>query len=1838
MVERELINNRAKSREYDFDQPVVSVGSHPDNDITLTGPGVLPFHATVVLEAGQYRLIPMEPGSQISVDGVQVQAAQVDLETSQRVEIGNNALFFQHNGSPSSMRVKLFQLAGEDDLQQFTMEGGENAILLNVFSDESEIDVDQTAVFEFEVINAGPIVASFYVALKASPKEWVEISPELINLNEGQRHLVQISVTPPREASSNAGLHTLQVVVNSPNYTGQRALADLSLTIRPYYEFTVGNLSPKDQRISWRKKTGTAFLPITNQGNGPADFSLLALDDENGCSFDFYFDEDRQLNRQATTRLQAGETIELPIKITPLKNPMFSMRTKRYHYTTNVQIPQNAVSPQVISGSVTRVPLFGWWSIVLGLVAILLALFFILQPNIRSFNVAAGKDVIELGDTTRLDWDVSPFATRLSISNIDPPVSRGQVSRTVAPTQSTTYDLVSGNWLSGLVGLDQKRSLTVLVVPPSPLVNVFEVDKTTISKGQPVNIRWSVSTADEVFLTIDQVVYPLTPEEYSGERQVILEKDALITLEAKSASGSELQSYFVNVVPPFININSFTIWVRPDSAAANPASSPVAATAGGKLFSRVNAPDPNFPVKFVELIPDVASDNGYRVLFNQAVREELNKGEQVMLEWNVEGVDSLQIAPFTEDLPARGSQPFFPQESMNFVMTATSGDLTGIFMLPVKVFDGIPPTAPKIEFFRGTPLKMIGAGEVEFTWSISGEWTKVQLSNANGIIADNLNPVGFKKVAIAASQTIILTAYNNELSSAMPLEIVVDPALLPVGVYFKSAFPATGRFLINQAVSFTVGFYNPELSDLLVDPPVYVEPEIDPTGQVFVTDSVSLCTINLPAKTCELIFTTPGDPKVITASYLGDAVYLSASTDAPYDQYISVISSTVTLTPTYYSLNRTTPANSILTSPISINTSSLSLDTGLFIRIKVTPQGAQLPSPDAGKVNMYICQQNLGGTAVVPGSCLPYGFASVTVPSGGSFGLADIVLESFPKTGTYALLFSYSATGFEPADRIEYNVQIVPLEIYLSLATCTPPTSFTNCEIGTSTPSATKVVFEIRKLNDQSRIPSGLTSPVNAAFEVYEIISSTITNWICQMGVATSAGNNYRVLECTANFSIPASANVRSPDQVYVVFDGTKDPNYRMVPSSFDFDLAVKQNTSVSLIPSNFLNLKVGKLVALTTANGTDGAVQLTNTNAIPQKIQPAGGITVTAQQTGVFAAGVLPLNPTVCSVDPTGQIVTIFDITTDCQVYFKKVGTFNLLVEYAGDSSNYRSGTTTPIPVTVTKQDEVTFSWFYQNLAGGYVAWDLTSILPNVPQNMRLELGGPLTGFSSNSFAGGSLRLAVNDATCGLSGANVTSAGFPNYNVAITNTAIGATPRADFTMLCTTSPRTVKVSAALLNTTDFALKSGEIVEQTLGILNRSGAYTNVSFIREAGAVSMLTGGVPGTMGTLHFGEKYTLQMTVGRLWADSYVTSRQAVINSYIAAQHKATVTFTSGIYNSIDWTKSTCLDMGSNKVGVLLNAFNVVYDFGNPNLGNPGLTDIELYNSTPCILYFDTGFTPVTSGGQSTFGFSILSFSNSRGPITTILDKQSIALTSSPATYAAFVDSPQSSLTVTLAPQVSQTLLLPLNSTFASHFLPDTVTTPCATLGTGSIFSTKIATLPLTPSTAACDDVITVTYMGNNYFKSSTATIPATILLHNPDLSIFSKNNAGNFVAFSSPFPNMKVTESLEMRVNVTKGLTGIANPTGFVYVSMVDSDGVLINPVPTTGTPVYTITTSATVVYEAGTKEYKITINTFQEALFTLNFSAAKTNIRLLYRYGGDAKYYLKNAEAGPMDFKP
>ena len=173
------------------------------------------------------------------------------------------------------------------------------------------------------------------------------MTPREINLNEGRRATVKIAITPPRASTSVAGKHPISFIATSSNYPGHTGEVQTELIIKPYYEFILGTLTPKNQNIFWKARNGQAKLPIQNHGNSESNFDVLTIDDENGCSFEYNIKEGVELSRQATVTIPAGSTYTLPMEISPNKRPMVAFRSKRYQFNTTVQVSAHCLKINV---------------------------------------------------------------------------------------------------------------------------------------------------------------------------------------------------------------------------------------------------------------------------------------------------------------------------------------------------------------------------------------------------------------------------------------------------------------------------------------------------------------------------------------------------------------------------------------------------------------------------------------------------------------------------------------------------------------------------------------------------------------------------------------------------------------------------------------------------------------------------------------------------------------------------------------------------------------------------------------------------------------------------------------------------------------------------------------------------------------------------------------------------------------------------------------------------------------------------------------------------------------------------------------------------------------------------------------------------------------------------------------------------------------------------------------------------------------------------------------------------------------------------------------------------
>jgi hypothetical protein len=829
---------------------VTTIGSDPDNDIVVKGPGVLPFHMMVDTRQKPYRVVALNPEADIRVEGVRL-TSDTGLEISdlEQVQFGGYALRIHDTDDAGQIESIIFVhapsvtqtitagapagagLPGSTAAQSAEQEvffGGrvDNIILVDLQPVSQVIDVEQTAIYQLSITNAGPLVATFDITLNGVDEEWVEIKPASVDLFEGDQAAVTIRISPPRQPESRAGSYELQFTITSDNYPENKGFIVGELIINPYQHFSLGVPDPRIQRVSWRKRYGQVNVPLINQGNSQFSYLVSAQDDENGCQFEFPF-EDHNLVKQTEIQVGPGERFDIPLEISPIRRPLVRLRGREYRYTVSAQALELSSGVQTVPGTFISRALFGIWSILLFIVMLLVAAYLILQPRIYNFSL--DKKVIRQGETAQLSWSVSPFTTDLRIDGVTEPISGRTGSLEVLPDQTVeSYVFYASNWLFRILrqGEINSQQETVVVIPPSPEIETFFVDKTEIFEGDEITVKWTANDADLANLTVEGVRENLSEENLSGERVFAPKKDTMVILEAENTSGKSTRSGFVSVQKPSIEIERFTL-----SAS------------------------------------------------------EIIEGEPVTITWKVGGVgvESVDIDPVDEELPLEGEYAIFPTESMKVILKVQNRDLKETRLLAVGVLPpGTPPEPPTINYFKASPEELVGGGSVEFSWGVSGVTTNIEITNIDGVVETGLPAQGFQAINVRDTTSYVLTAYNGEVSTSAIVDVTVEPTKRDVQVEILSVVPET--VLRGDSVVVYVSVL-PLVDGEPVDPIEAGLPEV--SGDIVVTDGFDTCTITLPTTSCELTLNRSGE-KILTATYGGDDNYVRRTSD-PYILPITVV-------------------------------------------------------------------------------------------------------------------------------------------------------------------------------------------------------------------------------------------------------------------------------------------------------------------------------------------------------------------------------------------------------------------------------------------------------------------------------------------------------------------------------------------------------------------------------------------------------------------------------------------------------------------------------------------------------------------------------------------------------------------------------------------------------------------------------------------------------------------------------------------------------------------------------------------------------------------------------------
>ena len=568
------VNNPAQiNNEIAFSQQVINIGKKPGNDIILTGDSVADFHAMLSYGDNTWTLIPLDSRYPVFLGNKPVDLSGTVVRSGANITIGDYRLKLLLNGINTDFVVSELRSTSAGSV---TDSSTERYILLNLDGTvPTQADPGTTVEYDLQITNAGPLVANMQLQVQGVPNSWVQVVPAVLNLNEGKRGDMIVRITPPRSAEAKAGNYAIHFVCLSPNYPGEIGTADANLQVMPFYEYIISGPNPRRQQIKRNAPVGHTSVTISNRSNADMNFMVHAYDDANELNFGIN-DSAMTVQSQNAVSVPAGQKMNVPLAVTTKKLPVFGWFGHSRHFYVNTASQENPLDQQSLIGEVYVKPMISTLWLILMILALVLGLGILLQPNIHYFRDSNDDqvEVIFSGGGTDLSWSASIFAAKCSLltESVDSEPVTETVSRNghkyCRPDSSTTYTLTAENFLSRLLGLEYTKEVRVIVVPTRPDIPLFKTNLTEASYNDTAKITWSVDQdADYAALNINKQKIELKAEDYSAERDVVLDGDTLIALQVSNEAGYEEKSVFINVKPNKIDLVKFTAWVRPNGIA-----------------------------------------------------------------------------------------------------------------------------------------------------------------------------------------------------------------------------------------------------------------------------------------------------------------------------------------------------------------------------------------------------------------------------------------------------------------------------------------------------------------------------------------------------------------------------------------------------------------------------------------------------------------------------------------------------------------------------------------------------------------------------------------------------------------------------------------------------------------------------------------------------------------------------------------------------------------------------------------------------------------------------------------------------------------------------------------------------------------------------------------------------------------------------------------------------------------------------------------------------------------------------------------------------------------------
>ncbi len=525
---------------------VMTIGRSSDNDLALDHPKVSRHHARVEFDGTNYKVSDLNSTNGTYLANAKLLPGMPEVwPPDKSLRIGDIWLRLERAGGKP---VGSIVLSDGTMMDPSMVRSSPGTGRVGLFADVSSLSVEPGSSTAVSVIllNQGPVVDHFQVAVEGIPPEWIPAPLPLIQLLPGAQQEVVLTIQPPRVPESRAGKYPLAIRATSQDNPNEFAEVTGTLTVGEFSQF---ESTIRPQKIRAGK---VAEITVENRGNTPQTYSLSWQDRANELVFEA---DDTEL------RIPEGQSATSQFRAVPRHRRLIG-GTKTHSITTQVAAPSGEV--QSYSAEVLSKAMIPAWVpplILIPLIALcfLLARFVTRAPAINSVVIEPQNPLA--GQPVTIRWDVSNAQT-VEIQPIARNLNPADGSYTVAagfpgPTELT---IVASNRFGSA-----ERTVRIGAVPPTvtpspepgaPVIEVWSVFPTELTKGQSVTIKWQVSNAESVTLQ------PFGTVDGSGEKTDTPQQTKTYTLIATNAGKTVQRSQEVIVTEPppeAPKIKSFTV-------------------------------------------------------------------------------------------------------------------------------------------------------------------------------------------------------------------------------------------------------------------------------------------------------------------------------------------------------------------------------------------------------------------------------------------------------------------------------------------------------------------------------------------------------------------------------------------------------------------------------------------------------------------------------------------------------------------------------------------------------------------------------------------------------------------------------------------------------------------------------------------------------------------------------------------------------------------------------------------------------------------------------------------------------------------------------------------------------------------------------------------------------------------------------------------------------------------------------------------------------------------------------------------------------------------------------